>query len=475
VDVVNSAIPPAGSIGPFAGSGAPALAERLSVSEVGLLRLLGTVLILGLSFQNLPLPISAAISPLTSLIALLCLPVVLATERRITFTPLYQAILLFGLFVFVHSVLAVTVSVVVLEENPIRFTAWVRQVISLAGGLAVFLVLRRTLRWIPDERFVSLLVVGALPAMAVALLNVAWGLGVAPAGAIVTAVRSAVVSPDAFTGAMRATGLSFEPSYFAFYLEIIVVPALVAVIRSRGRIDPGALGLLAVALAGLGWTFSATGILIFAAMGAYAMVVERRAKLLVVAGLVFGGGLAALFVLGVSNYATATVANFAIGILAADAALWSDSALDLVYSNLGPLGSLLSSFTLIGYGLGGTATHFADLVPPEVYKTLVAIRIGEVPSLGTLFGRVLAEAGLAGLALLVWIWAKAFRQIAWLQRHTPEARRLRRAIVWSARIAIFGLLIGYLIKHASFAMPYFWVWLAYVDARTVERLETAAA
>jgi hypothetical protein len=37
----------------------------------------------------------------------------------------------------------------------------------------------------------------------------------------------------------------------------------------------------------------------------------------------------------------------------------------------------------------------------------------------------------------------------------------------AASLAIVGLVVGYTVKFGSFALPYMWFWLAYVDSRSL--------
>ena len=183
-----------------------------------LLQWLSVGMVLALTFQSIPLPIPAQISPLTSLLALGALPLLLISQQQFAWTPLAKVVVGFVAFLVLHSLVAVFLDVVIWQEKMVRLLAWARQIVALAAGFSVFWVLRTTLCTIPDRKLAALIVWGSIPPILVALLNVVWGLfGSEAARALVIGVRG-FLAPNGYNYPYRASGLSLEPSHFVWYL-----------------------------------------------------------------------------------------------------------------------------------------------------------------------------------------------------------------------------------------------------------------
>jgi hypothetical protein len=142
---------------------------------------------------------------------------------------------------------------------------------------------------------------------------------------------------------------------------------------------------------------------------------------------------------------------------------WTVSVLDRFYSTFGPVVNALSSYVLLGYGLGGTVTHFQEIVPPVAQSAIAGIRWETMPMLNNLIGRLLAETGLVGLLLFAVTILISLRELRTLYRvlgSKPSALSLK-----VARLALFAFLVGSMIGYGSFAWPYLWFWLAFIDSR----------
>lgn len=425
-----------------------------------LLVAIGLLLILALPVESLPLPVRAQIIPLTSLLALPFLPFVL---KRIKVTPLMQAVIIFVLFTLLHSMVALFIDIGFLRAGTIRIYAWARQLAALLAGLAVFFVLRTALLYISDRALGSAVLVGAVPALALSLANVVWGVtGDKAAGILVTSVRSFLL-PRGFNHPSRVSGLSLEPAHFAFYLAVIVFPIVLTRLRERKK-SMALLcfsGLLTTAFV---WTFSTTGFIVLLSMlfGGIIFGVQRKLFLKLIVGIVVA--ITVMVSAFPSNYMIMQLRYLLSGLSGGEFSL---SITNRLYSSLGPFLTTFSSYTLLGYGLGGTASHFPEIIPPQAQEDIARVSWRGMPNLRTLTGRLLAEAGLIGLTLMSFVLFIAFRQLD-LALKTP-CDVPRRNLLQSGRFALVGLIVGYTIIHGSFALPYLWFWLAVIDSRYLLR------
>ncbi|GAW94073.1 hypothetical protein [Calderihabitans maritimus] len=410
------------------------------------------LLLFGLSLESIPLPITAQVSPLTSLLAVFFLPLAVT---RLRVTPLLKAVILFVVYVLIHSVIALFIDVIILEAGELRVLAWARQMAALLAGLAVFLVLRKTLVRVSDRYTVGAVAAGALPALAMALLNVIWGLtGSALAGGIVTGIRTVLV-PLGYTAPVRASGLSLEPSHFAFYLAIVVLP-VTFVAFAVSRKSWWWLTFLACTLIAFVWTVSITGLMVMVGFLLAGVLVGPGRRLYAVTGIVLLVAVTGYAVLFPHNYAAGQVQSF----LSED---WTISIVNRFYSTWGPVASALSSYTLLGYGLGGMSTHFSEVLPAVAQVDIAAVSWADMPTLKTLVGRVLAETGLVGLWLFSAIILTALQQVKNMRRH--RSWRSKTPLLAAAGPALSAFLLMAAAGHGSFALPYFWFWLAVIDSR----------
>lgn len=317
----------------------------------------------------------------------------------------------------------------------------------------MFLVLRTLFVRLPDRVLIHWMLWWSIPSLLLAVLNILWGVtGLSGFGDIVVGVRSALV-PGGYIDPYRATGLSLEPAYFAIYLAIVVLPACIFALTEcgRGRKPLYLIWLVLTAIC-FAWTFSLIGFFLVAAMAvAIFLMAKFRQKLKLVAGFaVVAGILASISLFVPNNYLMAQFEHVRALILGEG--VHNDSSGDIYYSNLGPVMALSHSLVILGYGLGGSAIYLDDILPDEGRDLIARIRWEELPQLGTLVGRVLADLGLIGIALLGAVFGVVWRQIDGL----PQ-KALHRAL-W------LGLLLAMVVKLGSFAFPYLWVWLAYWDA-----------
>lgn len=414
------------------------------------------LLLFALSLESIPLPVQVQIMPLSGILALFFLPFILT---RVRITPLFKTVIIFVIFVLLHSVVALFVDIVVLGVEEIRVITWARQVIALIMGLSVFLVLRKTLVNVSDRFIVHAVIAGALPALALALLNVLWGLtGSSLAGDIVTGIRSAIITRG-YTSPLRASGFSLEPSSFAFYLAIIVIPmAIIMVLQPHLWKRRIVITLLICALIAFGWTFSTTGFIVLVAVILAGMVLGPNRWFFATMGLLGSIGVITIVILFPDNYALQILK----ALLTKEETV---SFTDRFYSTFGPIVTAFSSYTLLGYGLGGTTTHFAEIVPPAAQEAIASVRWEGMPSLATLVGRLLAETGIWGILLFFLMISKSWQQTKSLIKFREDG--LSQDMIRVSRLALVGYLIGAAIGWGSFALPYLWFWLAVIDSRYI--------
>lgn len=414
------------------------------------------LLLFSLPFEHVPLPIQAQIIPLTPILAVFFLPFII---ERIQMTPLLRIIFFFAIFVLLHSTVALLMDMAILGAGEGRVFAWVRQVFALAAGLSVFFVLRRALINVSDRFIIYSVLAGALPALALALLNVWWGLtGNAFAGGIVTGIRSTLI-PVGFTASSRASGLSIEPAHFAFYLATIVIPAAFGAFMISKRSLRWFVFLIFTLIA-FAWTLSVTGLIVLLSLVLAGILLGPRRKLFVTAAVFVLAFVAGLMVLFPNNYAAYQLGRLFSGD-------WGVSITKRFYSTFGPVIEALSSYTLLGYGLGGTVTHFGEIVPESVQADIAAVTWQGMPNLGSLIGRILAETGLIGLCLFSVIIFVGFWELRnGIRRKSSSYSQLYFLKV--ARLALLAFLLGAAIGHGSFALPYLWFWLAVIDSRYMQ-------
>ena len=421
-------------------------------------------IVFGLAFQTipLPLPIKVSIAPLSCVIALGVLPWYLPRALGAPATPLSRAITVFVAFVFAHSLIALSVEYLTGGLSELRLLSWGKQIFTIVSGLAVYFVTRIGIQQISDRRLVRFMLIGVAPTLIVSYLNLAWGItGSHALEAIVVGVRKVVV-PDGSIDVGRASGLSNEPSYYAYYLVIIVLPMLWAAQKATRKSLNLRLWILVTGVALVG-TFSTTGLLIGVLTVLSGSLVTgwgtKRTAVWVLAGVAILIGILALIPENYIFIQGATTIGFLGGQGESNA-----SITDTIFSTLGPIIRLPDSLTSIGYGLGGTATHFRSMVPEAAADLILSVRSETLPNLGTLVGKLIAETGLLGLFLFLRIWPKALMQAkAMLQWAKGDPMALNMAVV--AGFAVVGNLVGFTLKHGSFALPFFWFWLGYIDGR----------
>ncbi len=442
------------------------------------LALAGVAVLATLGFETVPLPVRAQITPLAALVAAIALPVALGRLCALPRSPILTAVAAFVLFATVHSVLAAAIDALACGPSPIRTAAWLRQLAALAAGASVFAVLRVTLPGRSDAFAARAVAFGALPGVALALLTVTWGaFGCAPAARVVTTARYAMIPPGLsvpsyFADPTRAAGFCFEPSHFSVFLATVAIPATVVWLAGARRRWLPAVVIAAEGVAFV-WAFSATGLVVAAGTllaAALATSFRRKALAAVAAGCAL---IVAVTVALPGSYLAFQARWIAKALSSGDLAGLPPSLTVLVFGTLGPFARAFSSLNLLGYGLGGTATHAGAILPAAGLHAVGQVTWPDMPNLTTSLGRVFAETGLAGLVLFAAMWVTALRRLS-----RPAGAAAPGGLAPAARVAalagLAGLAVAHAIKLGSFALPWVWFWLAYVDARSAPATATGA-
>lgn len=423
----------------------------------GLLAAVAAILLLTMQFQTTPLGLQAQNIPLTSVLALLCLPLALL---RIPRSPLTTLVALFACYVILQSLVWLVVDLSG-GDSDVRIISWARQFGAFAAGIATFTVFRSTMMFLDDRQIVRYVIWGTIPLFVLSILNIGWGaLGMEWAGDVVQTVREILV-PRGYTSAMRATGLATEPSTLAGSIVVIILPFLLFLGREREHRWVFNV-LLVVTTLTFGWTFSFSGLILLVMVLMMGVVLgpDRRMMVVVIAVFLVLGLLA--LVLFPSNQVLRHTAALALG-------RENISFVDRFYSTFGPFLQSFSSLTTVGYGLGGTVSHFREMVPPDVQADILAVKWKELPNLGTLVGRIFGETGLIGFSLF-----SAMIGIALLQvKRTLEVVENPRFLL-IARFGLLAALLSSAMIFGSFHTPYLWFWLALADSRYIMEFRPGA-
>jgi hypothetical protein len=116
--------------------------------------------------------------------------------------------------------------------------------------------------------------------------------------------------------------------------------------------------------------------------------------------------------------------------------------------------------------LGGTVSHFEDVLPKDVQAAVASVKWKELPNLSTLVGRIFAETGAVGFTLFCFICGVAFWEYRRTIHRVDDADD--RKFLWSSRLGLIATLVSVAVAVGSFHMPYLWFWLAVIDARYIE-------
>ncbi len=416
--------------------------------------ILGVLLLATLQFQTLPIPVGVQMMPLTSLLAVLFLVFVI---HKIDRSLLLTTIFVFVLYAIIHSIVALAADLS-RGESALRFYSWARQIAALIAGFSVFLVLRASLQHFSNKMIAWAVIIGSIPALLLALLNIAWGgLKQSWAGVVVDGVRS-FIAPLGYTSSMRASGFSEVPAMFAVVIAFVLLP-LLFYLHQRGTRRGLVLLLLLIVLIAFAWTFSIVGVLLILCLAFAGFLLGPKRTFFAKIGLFFLAAMVGVLVLFPSNQ----ILRHARSLVLRQSNV---SFTDRYYGTVGPFMMSYSTLTMFGYGLGGTVSHFEDVLPKEVQAAVASVKWKALPNLSTLVGRIFAETGAIGFALFCLILGVGFRE------YQQTLRRARdpddQLFLLTSRLGLIATLASVAVAVGSFHMPYLWFWLAVIDARYIE-------
>lgn len=414
---------------------------------------IAAILLLSLQFQTLPIRIQIQSLPLTTVFALLFLPFVIG---RIPRSPLLSILAIFFGFVFLHSLILLLVDLFANQPDT-RFIAWARQSFALFAGIATFLVFRTAFLHVSLQQIFKFIAWGTIPALLLSVLNILWGaFGQGWAGGIVVGIRD-FMSPDGYTSPLRATGFATEPASLATSLVVTLLPVLFVYFdQKRNRF--WTIVLLILATASFMWTFSTVGLLLMlGVLGAGLLFGPKRKIILLVFTLFVGATLMVTFL-----FPSNQILRHAGAIAAGRANV---SFTDRFYSAVGPFMEGLSSYSIVGYGLGGISTHFREVLPTQFQAEILATKWKEFPNLAILFGRVFAETGAIGFLLFLSAIYATFRELRFVIRgdNNPQSTLAYLSI----RLGFVAACIAMLISIGPYHTPYLWLWMALIDSKFV--------
>jgi hypothetical protein len=407
-----------------------------------------------LQFETLPLPVKVQILPLTSILIFFY---VFFIYEKLTLTPSLLAFVTFFLFASIHSFIALNIDMFGKLGEPIRFIAWFRQYIALVSAFLIFFTLRCFLRYVDISWIAQKVIIFSMLSVTLGFLNFIWGyLNIEIVGEVVRAIRG-FVAPYGYVSATRSSGLSLEPSHFAAYIVIVILPFLIVY---RGLLKP--LILLIIGISFL-WTFSATGLILLFLFSVFGIIFGFKRKHMF--ALVLIG-----FILFILNFIIFTNTQIARHLSTLFTGSLSISIIDRFYSTFGPFLKFFSSLNIVGYGLGASSFYLSEIIPKDLYFQIITVRWKELPSLGTLIGRVFVETGLIGLILFFLIFLSGYIQINKLIKY--ENVETLKTYYKSFKLGFLLSFISFFFVFGSFHLPYFWFWLALIDSLYINKFAT---
>jgi hypothetical protein len=327
---------------------------------------------------------------------------------------------------------------------------YLRQVMSLIGGLLIYEYFRLMLAQWGAARFRHAMGVAIRPHIVLGFLSgLGFLLGFEFIDQAVTAIRGFFLPSAEAAQNFRSTGLATEPSYFAILLAGIYLPAIF--VDASRRAGWSSVFWLVICSGAIVFTFSLTG---FVAIGVgvvyWAFCHSRKLFLLPILTALVGGAYLLTSVEG--NYAALQLSG-ALDFADGNEAAASLSLLDTMYSYVGPF-SNYSPELAFGVGLGGTETAISQILTDDV-----AFQLREAfgkDRIGVLLARVWVEQGLLGLLMFIMMWWFAWRQVAEASIDPRHKMILKTSIV--------VLFAGYAVKLGSLSLPYMWILFAYIGA-----------
>jgi hypothetical protein len=307
----------------------------------------------------------------------------------------------------------------------VRVVTAARQGLSMALGLAAFLMFQDALLRLRLRACMTWIVVGMIPELA--------------------AIGAQVVNH-----AYRVNGLSPEPADLGDLLVFGFLPAcVVAGLAIRSKV----FGVL-VGVGTLLRAFSGTALMEgFFVTGAYFLMKRKYILGALLVGML-GVSVYVVFRLFPQNYIVALL-SYIVANYRTSGHLASGSLVDRLYGLLGPLFLLRTPHAWLGYGYGGDDVYFYHLFPAGIARIVRSTKQGFL-SISSLQGKMLMYGGIIGYGYYLAAWRKAWNSAT-------------DSLV--ARIMMLGLFATSLFSLAPLFIPYVWLWLAVASTRQLPEQE----
>lgn len=436
-----------------------------------IINILGFILLAGMSIQSLHVPISASIKPLTPFVAPFVLLVVVYQSKQLIITPLFVIITLFLIFSLVHSGLVISAQYYLQNFPPVRYVSWSHQVFALVIGTSVFYTLRNLLRRIKNDRALHFIIIGSALPLITSIFEIIWSItGYRIARSIVVVIKGISAETSKIVR-YRVSGIALEPSHHALYLVLVVLPIIILLLSNaygnRSQLDrklllvTGVISILSLIFTGSSTGYINFGILLICIITLFHVNIRHKIKKRLISSvtiLAVGVTVFSRYLFSYGQYSITQISRLLTG-------PWTPSISSRFYSTFGPILNIESSYTFIGYGLGGAPVYIDDILPPNGSSTIVEVSWSYMPDLKTLIGRVIAETGIIGLILFTLIFITSLTECRTVTNGADESKTI------TARLATAGLITTFFslgISYGSFATPYLWFWLAFIDSQYIK-------
>jgi len=412
-----------------------------------------------LPFESVPIAIpQIQVLPFTTFAAIFVFLFFFSTRTFLyRSSPLTRTVGVFVLYAFLMSTVAVGIDTWIFNAPPDRILAWLRQSGALAGGTILFLILRQILSRVSVHTIIlTILASSALP-LSFSLLNVGWHISYHPlVASLIKQIRFAFVKDPYFFNPSRASGFSLEPAHYGLLLVLIFLPITFLALHKKKFKGIAFVCFIAI-LINIIFTFSITTHILFALFLILCAIygVYRRLLLTLLPIAVI---LIAVFMIFLPDNYIRTQFDFIF------VGGKNDTNITRLYGTLGSFLSATNSYTIIGYGLGGTATHIKNILPDtQLRQSFIHTSWENMPNITTLMGRIWVELGFIGFILFLIIFFTAIKLAKSLTREYPSQED--RLLIRIAIPSLCTLLFATMLQYGSFALPYLWFWLAVIDSR----------
>lgn len=380
-------------------------------------------------------------------------------------SPIVKRIIFLYVYAICFSLIFLLFSLLYSNSGVGLFISFLRQAISLTIGIICFFVLRGFFFYF-GYKAVKWIILGSIPTLLICIIQISsYFVGFYQGVDFIDQLRFMILGPHiSHNLGVRVSGLTAEPSHLGAYLSLILVPAIFLLFNrnSQAVISRKMLKtILFLTLLCLFFTISGTTIIIILAMTISYFVISKQYSFKNISIFIFFSAVVIVSVAIIpNNYVLHQFINFSDGGL---------SWVGKYGSSLGPIIMVGETGNIFGYGLGGTQSNIQNILPQEWREFLIKLDDNRTDPdnmrLKTLLGKIVAEMGLVGLLIFTAIIIKAISLTK--INHQGEKNILIPTII-GVFVASSSGNIG------SFAHPFLWLWIAFIDGLRVRRNEDDA-